>query len=49
MVKRLFEGSFQSIRRFQSEVNEVKAGMECGIRVDGFHDYRKEISLNLTL
>ena len=37
----VFEGSFQSIRRFQSEVNEVKAGMECGIRVDGFHDYRE--------
>lgn len=37
----IFEGSFQSLRRFQSEVNELKAGMECGIRVDGFHDYKE--------
>lgn len=37
----IFEGSFQSLRRFQNEVNELKAGMECGIRVDGFHDYKE--------
>lgn len=37
----IFEGSFQSLRRFQDEVNELKAGMECGIRIDGFHDYKE--------
>lgn len=37
----IFEGSFQSLRRFQNEVNELKAGMECGIRVEGFHDYKE--------
>jgi translation initiation factor IF-2 len=29
-----------SLRRFQDEVNEVRAGMECGIRVDGFGDFQ---------
>jgi translation initiation factor IF-2 len=36
----LFEGVTLSLRRFQDEVNEVRAGMECGIRVDGFNDFQ---------
>ena len=32
----IFEGLIQTLRRFQDEVNEVRAGMECGIRLDGF-------------
>ena len=36
----VYEGIAQSIRRFQDEVNEVRAGMECGIRIDGFDDYQ---------
>ncbi|HTI98312.1 MAG TPA: translation initiation factor IF-2 [Dongiaceae bacterium] len=35
----IYEGIAQSLRRFQDEVNEVRAGMECGIRVDGFGDF----------
>ena len=34
----IYEGIAQSLRRFQDEVNEVRAGMECGIRVEGFSD-----------
>ena len=34
----IYEGITQSLRRFQDEVNEVRAGMECGIRIDGFSD-----------
>ncbi|MFO1476790.1 MAG: translation initiation factor IF-2 [Verrucomicrobiota bacterium] len=34
----IYEGLTQSLRRFQDEVNEVRAGMECGIRIDGFSD-----------
>jgi len=30
----------QSIRRFQDEVNEVRTGMECGIRIDGFSEFQ---------
>jgi len=36
----LFEGHIQSLRRFQDEVNEVRAGMECGIRIDGYNDFQ---------
>jgi translation initiation factor IF-2 len=36
----LFEGVIQSLRRFQDEVNEVRSGMECGIRMDGFHEFQ---------
>jgi translation initiation factor IF-2 len=35
----LYEGVVQTLRRFQDDVNEVRAGMECGIRVDGFDDF----------
>ena len=33
-------GLTQSLRRFQDEVNEVRAGMECGIRIEGFGDFQ---------
>ncbi len=36
----LYEGLVQSLRRFQDEVNEVRAGMECGIRIDGFNEFQ---------
>ena len=36
-----YEGVTQSLRRFQDEVNEVRAGMECGIRVEGFGDFQE--------
>jgi translation initiation factor IF-2 len=36
----IYEGGMQSLRRFQDEVNEVRAGMECGIRIDGFDDFQ---------
>ena len=29
---------FQSLRRFKDDVREVRAGMECGIRLEGFDD-----------
>jgi translation initiation factor IF-2 len=34
----IYEGVTQSLRRFQDEVNEVRAGLECGIRIDGFSE-----------
>jgi translation initiation factor IF-2 len=36
----IYEGIAQSLRRFQDEVNEVRAGMECGIRIEGFSDFQ---------
>jgi translation initiation factor IF-2 len=36
----IYEGLTQSLRRFQDEVNEVRSGMECGIRIEGLSDYQ---------
>jgi translation initiation factor IF-2 len=36
----IYEGVTQSLRRFQDEVNEVRSGLECGIRVDGFNEFQ---------
>ncbi|MDA1277645.1 MAG: translation initiation factor IF-2, partial [Verrucomicrobia bacterium] len=36
----IYEGVSMSLRRFQDEVNEVRSGMECGIRLDGFDDFQ---------
>ncbi|MBM3884004.1 MAG: translation initiation factor IF-2, partial [Verrucomicrobia bacterium] len=37
----VYEGIIHTLRRFQDEVNEVRAGMECGIRMDGFDDFQE--------
>ena len=34
----IFEGELESLRRFKDDVNEVKAGMECGIAVKNYND-----------
>jgi translation initiation factor IF-2 len=37
----LFEGRLDSLKRFQEDVTEVKAGFECGIAVAGFDDFEE--------
>jgi len=37
----IYEGVSLTLRRFQDEVNEVRAGMECGIRLDGFDGFQE--------
>jgi translation initiation factor IF-2 len=37
----LYNGSVKSLRRFQDDVKEVKAGLECGIRLDNFADFKE--------
>ena len=37
----IHEGIIQTLRRYQDEANEVRAGMECGIRLDGFDDFQQ--------
>lgn len=32
----VFTGQLQSLRRFKDDVNEVRAGMECGLAVKGY-------------
>lgn len=36
----VYEGGTSSLRRFQDEVTEVRSGMECGIRIDGFNEFQ---------
>ena len=36
----IYEGVTQSLRRFQDEANEVRMGMECGIRIEGYSDFK---------
>ena len=36
----IYEGILQALRRFQDEVSEVRAGMECGIRIEGFDEFQ---------
>ena len=37
----IYEGNLTSLKRFKDDVNEVKAGFECGIGVSGFHDFKE--------
>jgi len=43
----IFNGSVNSLRRFQDDVKEVKAGLECGIRLDNFADFIEGDSVQL--
>ncbi|MBK9130987.1 MAG: translation initiation factor IF-2 [Gammaproteobacteria bacterium] len=36
----IYEGELESLRRFKDDVNEVKAGTECGIGVRNYNDVR---------
>ncbi len=36
-----YEGRLAGLRHFQDDVKEVKAGMECGLRLDNFTDYQE--------
>jgi translation initiation factor IF-2 len=36
----IFEGELESLRRFKDDVNEVRAGTECGIGVRNYNDIR---------
>ena len=38
----IFEGALESLRRFKDDVNEVRAGTECGIGVKNYQDVRVE-------
>lgn len=35
----IFEGGISTLRRFQDDVSDVRTGLECGIRLEGFNDY----------
>ncbi|OOB98988.1 translation initiation factor IF-2, partial [Leptospira interrogans] len=35
-----FEGKLKSLKRVKDDVNDVVAGFECGIQVDGYNDFK---------
>jgi len=37
----VFDGKMSTLRRFQDEVQEVKVGIECGIKLGDFNDYEE--------
>jgi len=37
----VFDGGIHSLKRFQEDVKEVKAGFECGVALDGFTAYKE--------
>ncbi len=37
----LFDGNLASLRHLKEDVPEVRAGMECGIRLEGFSDFEE--------
>ena len=37
----IFEGALDSLRRFKDDVNEVRAGMDCGMGVKNYNDIRE--------
>lgn len=38
----VYDGGFQTLRRFKDDVEEVRNGLECGIRLGDFNDYLKD-------
>jgi len=37
--ERLYEGYVASLKRFTKDVREVRTGFECGVGLEGFHDF----------
>ncbi|MDX2226184.1 MAG: translation initiation factor IF-2 [Verrucomicrobiae bacterium] len=35
----IYTGALGTLRRFQDDVGEVRSGLECGLRLEGFQDY----------
>jgi len=36
----IYEGYISTLRRFQDNVGEVRSGVECGLRLDHFHEFQ---------
>ena len=39
--KELFTGPIHTLKRFKDNVDVVRSGMDCGIRVDGYDDFQE--------
>ena len=43
----IYNGEVASLRRFKDDVKEVKAGLECGIRLDNFMDFQVDDEIEI--
>jgi translation initiation factor IF-2 len=41
------EGKIQTLKRFKDDANEIRAGLECGIKLDDFNGYEKGDSIEV--
>jgi translation initiation factor IF-2 len=39
--QQVYDGGVHTLKRFTDDVNEVKNGLECGIRLGNFNDYEE--------
>lgn len=37
----VYDGGFQTLKRFQDEASEVRSGLECGVRLGDYNDYQE--------
>lgn len=37
----IYEGKVNTLKRFKDDANEIRAGLECGIKIDDFNGYEK--------
>jgi translation initiation factor IF-2 len=35
----VYEGKIDTLKRFKDDANEVRAGLECGVKLDDFNGY----------
>lgn len=43
----IYNGEVLSLRRFSDDVKEVKAGLECGIKLDNFKDFEEKDTIQI--
>lgn len=43
----IFEGQIDSLRRFKEDMNEVKAGLECGVGIKNYNDVKEGDQLEI--
>ncbi len=41
----IYESKISSLKRFKEDVREVQAGYECGLTIENFNDFKREIFL----
>ncbi|HSH09901.1 MAG TPA: translation initiation factor IF-2, partial [Oceanipulchritudo sp.] len=43
----VWESKISTLKRFKDDTNEVRAGYECGVQLDGYNDYQEKDSIEV--